>query len=999
MDETGGQRASRTGLTGLGSVFRSRWFLRGLGTAALVGGYAAFGFGVAPDIVRQQAVAFVSKTYGRELQVGQVRLNPFLLQLEASDLRFPDRDGQAMLGLKRLFVDVEISSLWRRALVLRDVTLEGPEVRAVLRADGSFNLADLAPPAGKAADAGKSELPSLWIQSLGLTGGRVDYLDSTHQPQPLARSLAPVSLSLKDFRTTPEGGDFAFLARTSRAGSLDWRGRIALAPKLSSQGEFTMTGLHLPDLAGLLGDMLPFGVSTGAADLAGSYRVALGDGVELKLNVPKLALSGLGLRAPGADADWVQLPSLTVTDTAVALPARSISVGKVALAGLKATAWLDADGSINLQRLFVPSPAEPSPAVAKTATVTEGPPGQIATPWKVELSSLDLSNAAIDFEDRTQATAVRFAVAPLNLQLADASLDLSRPVKLAMQATVNDQAQFSLGGSLTPRPLAADLDVSVQQASLKLLQPYVDRFADLTLQDGMLAAKGKLVARPPAPRQATLIMSGEVTVNDFKSTDNSLKQDFVNFRSLELQRLRYEHEPSALSIDRMLITQPFARVSISREQVLNITSVLTPGPASAASVTPDKAASAAAETLPVRIRELRVSGGRMNFSDLGVQPNFTADVYAIGGTVTGMSSARDARAAVELKGQVDEFSPVVISGSIQPFAYDRYTDIGLQFRNITLPVLNPYSGRLAGYNIANGKLDTTLHYLVQDRRLNATHRIRIDQLEWGEATGSKDAATLPVKFATALLKDKEGVIELDVPVSGTLDDPELRIGPLVWKAVTNLVVKVVAAPFTLIASLSKDTQDAQYVDFAPGAQALDAATAARLAALARALVDKPGLRLDVPMGTAAELDRPALVERRYRQQVEAAAALAMGRKAGDQSPRPAFDALPPRQRLDILRALVQQQGGSRPPLPVAPAGSAPAPAGAEPAAILALEQQLRSAIVVPDAELDTLGRQRATAVQRALLEGTALQPERVFLSATRSVTRQGDKVRVELALK
>lgn len=276
MGETGGQRATRTGLTKLGSLFKSPWFLRGLVTAALVGGYAAFGFGVAPDIVRQQAVAFVSKTYGRELQVGQVRLNPFLLQLEASDLRFPDQDGQAMLGLKRLFVDVEISSLWRRALVLRDVTLEGPEVRAVLRADGSFNLADLVPPAGKAADAGKSELPSLWIQSLGLTGGKVDYLDSTHQPQPLARSLAPVSLSLKDFRTGPEGGDFAFLARTSRAGSLDWRGRIALAPKLSSQGEFTMTGLHLPDLAGLLGDMLPFGVSTGAADLAGRYRVALG---------------------------------------------------------------------------------------------------------------------------------------------------------------------------------------------------------------------------------------------------------------------------------------------------------------------------------------------------------------------------------------------------------------------------------------------------------------------------------------------------------------------------------------------------------------------------------------------------------------------------------------------------------------------------------------------------------------------------------------------------
>jgi len=1008
------------------TVFKSKWLLAALACAGLVGVYAGFGFGIAPDIIRKQALAFVGKAYGRELQMGAVRLNPFLLQLEVNDVVLPDKDGQAMLGLKRLFVDVEVSSLWQRELVLREVSLDAPGVRAVLRADGSLNLADLAPPARDEPEREKSALPRVWVESLSVTGGKFEFVDTTRKPQPLVRSLAPVAFALKDFRTTAEGGDFAFSASSPNAERIDWKGRIAVAPTFSSQGDFSVVGLRLPEAAELLGDGLPFGVSAGTVDTAGSYRVALGSSLDLKLQVPKFALTGLALRARGAEADWVQLPSFTVTDTAVALPERSVGVGKVALAGLKVTAWLDADGTVNLQRLLATAApaATPAPAAGKPAAAAAAPP------WSLQLAGLELSDAAIDFEDRMQAPVKRFAVAPMNLRVAGASLDLSRPVTLAFDALLNGRALFKVGGSLTPQPLAADLDLSLEQASLQILQPYILPFADLTIRDGLLAVMGKLRAAPPHTKGPLFSFTGDVKVTDFKSVDNALKQDLVNFRGLELQKLRFEHAPDALSIDRILVTEPFARVSIGREQVLNITAVLDPkgvaartgaagaqtGPrtaaqadAPAAIATPRKAGAPAprepaGEKLPIRIRELRVAGGRMSFSDASVQPSFAAEVFALDGAVTGLSSAPSARATVDLKGRVDEFSPVAISGSIQPFAYDRFTDIGLKFQNISLPVFNPYSGRFAGYTIAKGKLDTTLHYLVQDRRLAATHKVRIDQLEWGEATASQGAASLPVKFATSLLKDKDGVIDLDIPVSGTLDDPELRIWPIVWKVLTNLMVKVVSAPFTLIASLFKDAQDAQFVDFSPGEAALDAASAERLAALAGALVDKAELRLDVPIGTVAELDRPALAERRYRQQLNGATAAALGRKPEDKTPLPPFDTLPPQQRLEVLGALVQQQGGVVVPLPVPPAASAASGAsgasgGEAAAAIAALEKQARAAIAVPDADLGSLGQQRAVVVQRALLTGTALKPERVFLNAAGTISAQGEKVRFELALK
>ena len=284
---------------------------------------------------------------------------------------------------------------------------------------------------------------------------------------------------------------------------------------------------------------------------------------------------------------------------------------------------------------------------------------------------------------------------------------------------------------------------------------------------------------------------------------------------------------------------------------------------------------------PIRIREVRIESGQMNFSDQFIQPNFAADIKDLDGQLTGLSTDPNSSAKVDLKGEVGEFSPVTIAGEIQLFAFDRHTDIGLKFENIPLPVFNPYSGRFAGYNIAKGSLTTDLHYLIENRKLEAKHHIRIDQLEWGEATASKEAVPLPIKLATSLLKDVDGVIDLDVPVNGTLDDPKFRIGPIVWQIIKNILVKVVTAPFRLLGSLFKGAEDAQFVQFAPGDATLDPAAAEQMSALAKGLAQKPEIKLDVPIGMVEELDRPAMVDRALATEIEAATRTVMRIKPDD----------------------------------------------------------------------------------------------------------------------
>jgi hypothetical protein len=409
--------------------------------------------------------------------------------------------------------------------------------------------------------------------------------------------------------------------------------------------------------------------------------------------------------------------------------------------------------------------------------------------------------------------------------------------------------------------------------------------------------------------------------------------------------------------------------------------------------------------MKIRIREVTVTGGTMDFADYSVQPNFAAAIQSLGGRISSLSSDPNSRATIDLDGNVGEFSPVNIRGSVQPFAYDRHTDIGLMFQNISLPVFNPYSGKFAGYNIAKGKLTTDLHYTIEARRLNAQHRIRIDQLEWGEATEYKSEATLPVRFATALLKDGNGVIDLDIPVSGTLDDPSFRIGPIVWQVIRNLITKVVTSPFKALGALFQGAEDAQFIDFAPGEATLDATVAEKLAQLGRSLAPKTELTLEVPIGVDAELDGQALAQAQYERERAKAMGVVLGRKRdADTAPLPVFDTLEPAQQLEVLTALYRHLAGTAPEIPEPPAPAADLPrkerkALEQQAALEWLEAEARKRVTPQPVDLERLGQARGEAIQKALLADTGLAPERVFLTREGKVGVDGDHVRFALQIK
>ncbi len=399
------------------------------------------------------------------------------------------------------------------------------------------------------------------------------------------------------------------------------------------------------------------------------------------------------------------------------------------------------------------------------------------------------------------------------------------------------------------------------------------------------------------------------------------------------------------------------------------------------------------------IKKVLLEDGLAKFTDLSVQPSFAAAIQSLKGSVIGLSSQPSSRATVDLHGSVDQFSPVSITGQVNVLSPVLYSDLAMDFRNMELSLFNPYSGKFAGYNITKGKLTTELHYKVVGRSLDAQHHIVIDQLEFGGKTESKDAVSLPVKLAVALLKDRNGVIDLDFPVAGTLDDPEFKVWPVIRKILLNIIEKAVTAPFALLGSLFGGGPDIQFIDFKPGVGALDPTQAGKVAAIVKALKERPQLKLEVPIAAVPTLDQPALADAR----LSAAVVQMLSQREARNKPVAgaaalAFDDLDPGAKLEVLAKLYAREIGSAPKYPDS-LTEGKQKSELIPAKIEFLSGALGEHWAAGPDELKALGEQRSLTLQRALLTDTGIEPERVFLVANDKASAKDGAVRLELSLR
>ncbi|GAB5450328.1 MAG: DUF748 domain-containing protein [Halioglobus sp.] len=922
--------------------------LRGLAIA--YGIYLALTLLIVTPALNLLPAKYVHDNYGRELQTEWVVLNPFKLSLDLKSLALSEPDGSPFFALGESSVNLSLSSLWHSGVVFDEIRAHDIAAHIVHLGDGQFNFSDLIPAQSEEpVEVEEAEPMGVTIRQLDVRASEL-VLEDRDREEPFQSRWNDLNIVAQELSTVhTEGKPYKFALRGPEGGELTWSGDVSLAAG-NSRGRLTITDLSLANLGQAGQPWLPLHLAKGRLGVAGDYEIDWSSELRYSIGAGTLSVSDLELLPYDQQAlsdTGITLTAFNVDDIRVSSEQQRADVGAVTINGFAANGWMEDERISLLEMLTGPAAAEEEKTPAETASEDAG--------WSAAIASINIDGSAVNFRSEftepglLQISPITASVKNLNWPLQGAS-----PVQLAV--TLNEQAELTLDGSISLDSGSGDLNYSLQNLALPWFNPNLPTALKAMITDGAVAVKGNASLQEFAP--TTIALDGAIT--DFavqlqQELEQGAGEETIRngWKSVRIAGLAVNTVDRSIALKRIAIDDLVGRVHIFADGSVNALSAWEEE--SPTDDAPAEEVSAAEDEQPwsIDVPEITLTDSQIDFMDQSLPIHFRTVIGQLDGKILGLGSSVESNATVDIKGSVDNYSPVTLAGTVAPLREPPALDLDLKFKGLDMALLSPYSATYAGRNIERGLLDLELGYELEENRLKGDNRIRMDQLKLGEKIKSDQAVDLPLDLAVAVMTDSSGVIDMKVPVSGNVDDPSFSLGSVIGTALVGLIREVVTAPFKLLANLVGSDADFQHINFAEGAAQLDAAGVEKITSLSTALAQRPKLKLVILGSVDAETDRSRLQKNALAAELIEDGLTEADVSSKDERWERAID-----KRFDDL------------------------PATGEDAATLTIRDKylrVAEAITISDEQLLALATQRAVAVKTAFVEQGGIEAERAVV--------------------
>lgn len=793
-------------------------------------------------------------------------------------LEIARKDASPLIAARTVDVALGKVDFLGRSVAVDRISIGGPAIDLRRLSDGTLEAGRLLTlPA--ASDTANSAARAPWTWSLAearVTGGAVHVVDQSVAPAFQTR-LSDVTITGTRLASQGAPGTVDAAFDSEDGAHFVAHGAVDVAGQ-GARGRFALTKLPIAKLHPYYASMLAIDVRRGALDVGGEFDAGASP-TRFTVTQGSLALTDIEVAIRGERVPLWRMASASAGGVALDVVERTVAIGDIEARRGALRLLRDSDGKMHYERVFRVSHGHAAPEGARA----EG------SDWHVTVRRLLVEGLGVDFEDRVPARGVKLTIA--DAKIVAENLDTRRGAKanIELAARVGSRGRVSANGVVSAQPLTADARVSATALDLVPLRPYFESRTNMTITSGAVKAKGRVTYTDAGSAGPRVRYVGDVVVTDFDALDRPLSEELMRWKTLSVTGADVNSAPFKVALNAVALDHFYARLILTADAKLNVLQLLAPeasaggAPASRperpgveSAVAPAPAPAAERGEIPASIGRIQLSDGEVEYSDFFVKPNYSVHLTDVNGNVSALGGAQDG--AIDLAARVDHTAPVDIRGTVNPFARELALDLTGKATGVDLPPLTPYSVKYAGYGIQKGKLSMEVHYKVEHRKLAASNKLVLDQLTFGERVESPTATKLPVLLAVALLKDRNGVINLDFPISGTLDDPQFSMWRVVVHIIGNLLTKAATAPFALLGAIAGNSEQLAYVEFAPGGAVLTPSAQAKLNSLAKALVERPGLRLDaagraVPAVDTEGLKRAALERAlRIRKQKDLAAA-------------------------------------------------------------------------------------------------------------------------------
>jgi outer membrane protein OmpA-like peptidoglycan-associated protein len=747
-----------------------------------------------------------------------------------------------------------------------------------------------------------------------------------------------------------------------------------VANPFTIEGKAAISQLVLNKYAPYYDSLAGFVVQSGLLDASTRFGMGSSGPESLSITNASLLLKNLELKEKARDASPVSIQELAVFEANADFAARTIVVEYVETKAGRIEIHRDKDGILNLAKLVNPVEKNGPSAASRKSEENGGSPiasdaASDADSWIVSLKSFSLGNYNLLFEDDYAPEPVDISISDINLYADRLSTEKDSKGFIRASFVPEGKGKIQINGDFSLAPPWADIKLDASQVNVAKAGNYLADILKIEIVGGDFGAQGRLTLYIKENDPPSIQYKGQISLTDFATVDGPYRQDLITFKSLFFEQLEAGVNPDGVNTGKISLTDFYARMIVHEDGKVNLLNVMEGKPVDE-EAGPVDGESQKQDDFPIVIGQITLSNGRVDLTDDFVRPRFRGRMENLSGSISSLSSLKDEPAQILLSGSLDNRSPLEISGQIHPLGHLLFLDVKTSFTDIELTPFSTYSGRYLGYTLNKGKLNLELTYKVEENRLAAANRIVFDQLDFGQRVQSPDAVNLPVRLAVAILKDRDGRIVLDVPVSGSLNDPEFGLGKVILQTLKNLLVRIVTSPFSFLGSMFGSSRDLSHIEFAAGSAMLDGEAQSTLDDLAKAMIERPLLELEITGMADSLADAKALREERFARLVEAVLsrergrALEPGEKALADLPRgqylryivKAFEAgdfAKPRDEQGRLKELDPEQ----------------------------MEVLLFNSIVVSEDDLSNLAGQRADAAQAYLGTSDGLEARRVYLMA------------------
>lgn len=822
--------------------------------------YALAGFLLLPWLISTTLTDLTQKRLQLASHIEKVRFNPFTFTLQIDQLTLQQPDGSEFAGFDKLKVNFQTTSLFYWAWSFKEVHLLGLHSTIERQNETDNTLSTLAqrwqasaeqqqttaPPANA-----NDTLPRIRISDIQFSIARINLLDQV-PATPFATQLGPIHFGVSDFSTLPnKTGKQQFSFATEQGAKLSWSGNISLAP-LASEGSVVIEGPYLPLISDYLQDTLNFKILAGDFDIDFNYAIAeSSNGINVTIDKIHAGLHNLNLVSDNGEPLY-KLKSLAVSNAIVEWPAQRAHIPDIALNNGELWVSKHSDGTINLTQLINTEQPSSAPTEKPTQATSES-----STPWQVTTHKISIDDWQVQFNDNSIGSPASILVGPINISAKNIGTQANQLIGIDAILGVTE-GSLSLNTELQINPVANIAGTySVDAIPLQLIQPYLADYAKVELQTGLLAIQGTLEGETPS----VITTRADLQISQLNIIENVTNTRLLGWNELNVNDVYAAPHNNEVNIASIALSEMYADFVIAADSTTTIDRIMVEvkptntEPESTPSVTDENSGSA----MEVTIGKIEILESAGHFADLSLPLPFDTHITKLHGELSTLASASTQPSQLSLEGQVDEYGLMRANGYLSAMDPTKNSDIKLVFRNVNVPSFSPYSIKFAGREVQSGKLDLNLEYKLNEGKMQANNNVVLYDLALGKKLDQPGAVDLPLDLALALLKDGNGKIDVDLPITGDVNDPKFGIGKVAGQAITRLITNIVTSPFKLLASLAgSSSEDIGNIAFDAGSSNITPPELEKIHALTKALAQRPNLQLSIGAAFEPKLDGRAL---------------------------------------------------------------------------------------------------------------------------------------------